>query len=500
MTVAGDTQPVPGGLAELEDRVRQDLAYLCLPPANWVVPAAAVADQPVHDVVVIGGGMCGLVASFALRSAGIRDFRIFDRAPRGLEGPWVTYARMETLRSPKQLVGPAYGMASLTFRAWFTAQFGEAAWEVLDKIPRPMWMDYLRWYRHVLDLPVENEVEVLRIVPDGEVLRLDLTGKGRTENAVFTRRVIMATGRDGTGRPNIPDFVEGLPKAYWAHSSDLIDFAALKGKRVVVIGVGASAVDNAAEALEAGAAEVRQLARRREMPTINKLMGIGSFGFTAAFPDLSDAWRWRIMNYSFQTQTPAPRGSTLRVSRHPNAYFHFNAGINNVKLLDGELVITTTSGKTLATDFLILGTGFIVDPLVRTELDGYADKIALWRDRYQPPAGLEHSQLGAFPYLADDFSFMERTPGEAPWLSRIHCFNYGASISLGKTSGDIPGISEGAAWLVRSLAAKFYSEDIEQHWQRLLDYATPELKGDEWTVSDFPDREAEQPLKRRGAV
>ena len=30
----------------------------------------------------------------------------------------MTYARMETLRSPKQLVGPAYGMASLTFRAW----------------------------------------------------------------------------------------------------------------------------------------------------------------------------------------------------------------------------------------------------------------------------------------------------------------------------------------------------------------------------------------------
>ena len=131
-----------------------------------------------HDVVVIGGGMCGLVASFALHNAGIRNIRIFDRGPRGFEGPWVTYARMETLRSPKQLTGPAYGMASLTFRAWFTAQFGEAAWEALDKIPRPMWMDYLRWYRQVLDLPVENEVEVLRIVPEGDLLRLDLAGAG----------------------------------------------------------------------------------------------------------------------------------------------------------------------------------------------------------------------------------------------------------------------------------------------------------------------------------
>lgn len=488
-----------GGLAELAARVRQDLAHLCLPPANWVVPRAPVDGRPVHDVVVIGGGMCGLVASFALRNAGIRNVRIFDRALEGLEGPWLTYARMETLRSPKQLVGPAYGMASLTFRAWFTAQYGEAAWDALDKIPRPMWMDYLRWYRRVLDLPVENEVEVVRIAPEAGLLRLDLAGRRRSEDAVLARRVVMATGRDGTGRPNIPEFVDGLPRSCWAHSSDAIDFAALKGKRVVVVGVGASAVDNAAEALEAGAAEVRHLARRREMPTINKLMGIGSFGFTAGFPDLDDAWRWRIMRYSFETQTPPPRGSTLRVSRHPNAYFHFDAGIGSVDFADGELAITTTSGKTLAADFLILGTGFIVDPIARTELDGYADRIALWRDRYRPPPGLAHAQLGAFPYLADDFGFMERVPGEAPWLSRIHCFNYGASVSLGKTSGDIPGISEGAAWLARALAAKFYAEDIEQHWQRLLDYATPELKGDEWTASALPDARSEPPAKRRGA-
>jgi cation diffusion facilitator CzcD-associated flavoprotein CzcO len=486
-------------LAELEQRVRDDLACLCLPPANWVVPRPATDGRPVHDVVVIGGGMCGLVASFALQCAGIRNIRVFDRAPPGLEGPWLTYARMETLRSPKQLTGPAYGMASLTFRAWFTAQHGEEAWEALDKIPRPMWMHYLRWYRHVLALGVENDVEVLRILPEGELLRLDLTGAGRKEDAVLARRVVMATGRDGTGRPNIPDFVQNLPKSHWAHSTEAIDFTSLEGKRVAVIGVGASAVDNAAEALEAGASEVRQLARRSEMPTVNKLMGIGSFGFTAAFPELGDEWRWRIMHYSFQTQTPAPRGSTLRVSRHPNAYFHFGAGIERVDFLNDELVVTTTSGRTLATDFIILGTGFIVDPMARTELEGYADKISLWRDRYQPPDGLENSQLGAFPYLADDFGFIEREPGEAPWLSRIHCFNYGASISLGKTSGDIPGISEGASWLARSLAAKFYAEDIETHWQQLLDYTTPELKGDEWTATELPDG-LEEPVRQQGAI
>ena len=65
----------------------------------------------------------------------------------------------------------------LTFRAWYEAQFGCEAWERLGKIPRPMWMDYLRWYRDVLDLPVENGIEVTRIEPAADgLLRLVLRG------------------------------------------------------------------------------------------------------------------------------------------------------------------------------------------------------------------------------------------------------------------------------------------------------------------------------------
>ena len=473
------------GLADLEKRVRTDLAYLCYPPNNWVPATQHPAADKVHDVVVIGGGMCGLVASFALIGGGIRNIRIFDRSPQGLEGPWVTYARMETLRSPKHLTGPAYGMASLTFRAWFEAQFGETAWESLDKIPRPMWMDYLRWYRSVLDLPVENEVEVTRILPLDGLLKLELTGAGASEQFVLTRKVVMATGREGTGHPNIPDFVANLPRDRWAHSSDDIDFAALKNKRVVVIGVGASAVDNAAEALEAGAAEVRHLIRRQEMPCINKMMGIGSFGFSAGFPALSDAWRWRFMHYSAMTQTPAPRNSTLRVSRHANAFFHFDAGIEQVSMGGDEILIHTVRGRRLHTDFLILGTGFIIDPMARSELAGYADKILLWRDRYAPPSELAHEELGKFPYLTQNFAFQERIPGAAPWLANIHCFNYGATVSLGKISGDIPAVSEGARWLAHALAADFYNEDIERQWQILVEYAKPELLGNEWAASDF---------------
>ena len=475
-----------GRLAELNARVKQDLDYLNYPPANWSKPVTTADGQPVSDVVIIGGGMCGMVAWLALTRAGIANLRILDRAPKGQEGPWVTFARMETLRSPKNLLGPALGMASLTFRAWYTACFGEAAWETLFRIPRPMWMDYLKWYRGVLSIPVENDTHVTRVRPreDG-LLELEIAGGGKP--SIVTRKLVLATGREGLGEPVVPAFVKGMKRhASWAHSADDIDFEALKGKRVVVIGVGASAVDNAAEALESGAGEVRLLARRKEMPTVNKLMGIGSYGVTAGFAKIDPEWRWRIMDYSVKQQTPAPHNSTLRVSRHPNAFFHFDCAIGSMREEGGEVLITTTKGRVFRTDFVILGTGFTVDPLSRDELAPYQDRIACWEDRYTPPAGEENSDLGRFPWLDDDFSFTEKEPGTASWLKDIHCFNYGASISIGKVSGDIPAISEGALWLARGVAASLFIRDIDYHWKALLAYEKPELDGSEWTDADAP--------------
>ncbi|CAK7260198.1 MULTISPECIES: NAD(P)/FAD-dependent oxidoreductase [unclassified Shinella] len=481
-----DRQQQQSRLSSLNARVKQDLGYLNYPPANWSKPVTTADGGPVSDVVVIGGGMCGLVAWHALTRAGIVNLRIVDRAPKGLEGPWLTYARMETLRSPKILLGPALGVASLSFRAWFTALYGEGEWEELYRIPRPMWMDYLSWYREVMDVPVENDTHVTRILPrEDSLLELEIAGGARP--SIVTRKLVMATGRDGLGEPTIPDFVKGMERhRSWAHSADEIDFDRLKGKRVVVIGVGASAVDNAAEALEQGAGEVRLLARRKEMPTINKLMGIGSYGVIAGFAEISPEWRWRLMDYAAKQQTPAPHNSTLRVSRHPNAYFHFGCAIASMKEEDGEVVITTTNGRVFRTDFVILGTGFSIDPMSRSELAPYQDRIACWEDRYDPPAGEENPGLGRFPWLNGDFSFTEKEPGTAPWLKDIHCFNYGASVSVGKVSGDIPAISEGALWLARGVAASLFIRDVDYHWEALLAYEKPELDGTEWTDADAP--------------
>jgi cation diffusion facilitator CzcD-associated flavoprotein CzcO len=470
------------GLNALEQRVRFDLACLNYPPPNWVVPATHPSGDRVRDVVVIGGGMAGLVLTFSLLRDGIRNISCLDRNPKGREGPWVTYARMETLRSPKVLTGPAAGIPTLTFRAWFVARFGAAEWQRLDKIPRVMWMEYLRWYRRVLALPIENGAEVTRIRPQDGLLALDLSGCD--EPRILTRKVVMATGREGLGRPCIPDFARDLPRRLWAHTADDIDFAALRGKRVVVVGGSASAMDNAAEALEAGCAELRMLIRRKTLPRINKLTGIGNAGFTNGYRAMSDAWRWRTMYYSNATQAPPPRNSTQRVSRHPNAFFHLGSAIEEMRLRDGHVAVRTSRGKTFAADFIILATGFTVETTARPEIAAYADAIATWADRYTPPPDLADAELGGFPYLGPTLQFTEKRPGEAPFLADIHCFNHAASLSIGKVAGDIPGISTGADWLASGIAAEFYNRDIEAHWQILLDFDKPELFGDEWTDAE----------------
>jgi FAD-dependent urate hydroxylase len=470
------------GLDALRQRARFDLACLNYPPVNWVVPARHPSGAHVSDVVVVGGGMAGLVLTFSLQRYGIRNIRCLDRNAAGREGPWVTYARMATLRSPKTLTGPAAGIPSLTFRAWHIAQFGAAEWQRLDKIPRVMWMDYLRWYRDVLDLSIENNIEVQRIRAQDGLLALDLSGGAET--CILARKVVMATGREGLGRPCIPDFMRDLPRGVWAHTAEAIDFTALRDKRVVVIGGSASAMDNAAEALEAGCKDMRMLIRRKTLPRINKLTGIGSAGFTNGYRAMSEAWRWRTMYYSNETQAPAPRDSTLRVSRHSNAFFHLGSAIKEICMGDGCVIARTSRGKSFAADFIILATGFTVEATARPEIAAYADAIATWADRYTPPAGLANDELAGFPYLGPNFQFTEKRPGEAPFLADIHCFNHAATLSIGKVAGDIPGISTGAGWLATGIAAEFYNRDIEAHWQILLDYDKPELFGDEWTDAE----------------
>ena len=473
---------MPSGLDALEKRLAQDLAWLELPATSWV-PPREVEGQRVRDVVIIGAGMAGLVASGMLKRLGVDNHVLFDRAPAGSEGPWVTYARMRTLRSPKQLTGPAMGLPALTFRAYYEALFGPEAWDALDRAPRTLWMDYLVWYRKVLDLPVENGVEVKAIEPRPDGLLALRIAKAENECTVLARHVVLATGRDGLGGPYVPRIARTINRRFWAHTADPIDFEALRGKRVAVIGAGASSMDNAAVALETGCARLDLFIRRTDIPRINKFTGIGSQGVVHGFAGLPDEWKWRFLDHTLRAQTPPPRPSTLRVSQHAHAFFHLGSPLLELAEEDGHVVITTPKSR-YETDFIIFGTGFQVDLASRPELAAVAPQIRLWRDRFPAPADMPNPELESSPDLGESFEFLEKTPGACPALHRIHCFNFPATLSHGKLSGDIPAISEGADRLARGIVRALFVADRDQHFAALTAFATPELLGDEWTDAD----------------
>ncbi len=457
-------------LAQLEARLRSDLAALNLPPANWVPAQAGVTDA-----LIIGGGMLGLAASFALSRLGILNHRVLDAAPAGREGPWVTYARMETLRSPKHLAGPGGEIAALTFRAWYSAQHGETGWEGLGKIPRALWQDYLGWFRAVLALPVGNGVAMTAIAPDADGLIEVTTSAG----LLRTRHLILATGRDGLGGPRIPDWVPNPRGPRIRHSSEAIDFTALAGRRVAVVGASASAVDNAATALEHGAAEAHLLVRRAAIPVLNRFKSMVHPGFTHGMPGLDDATRIAVLQAANAGAVAPPRESLMRLSRQPGFRLHLGTPVI-AAAQDAAGVTLTLPQAALRADMLILGTGFTTDLTLRPELTSIAHQVRLWRD-----VAKDAGDFAAHPYLTSGFAFQERKPDAAPWLGRIHAFNIAAIASLGLISGDIPGVSDGARRLAEHIAAALFRADAAAHLAKLRAYADPELLGDEVPEAAF---------------
>lgn len=477
------------GLLALEARLKEELSLLELPAKDWV-PERTLDGQVLVDVAIIGGGMAGLTVATALKHLGIKA-QVYDRSPAGFEGPWATTARMDTLRSPKQLTGPALGIPSLTFRAWFEAQFGQDAWQELDKIPRLQWMDYLRWYRQVMQVNVLNEhaVERVELHPEGHLI-LTVRHQDKIEQ-VIARRLVLATGRDGLGGPSVPNFALDIPRHLWAHSADVYDYTSLKGKRVGVIGAGASAMDSAGTALESGAASVDLLIRRDDIPRINKGKGAGSPGLTHGYAQLADEWKWRFRHYINVQQVPPPKGSTLRVSQYANAYFNQGCPIDKIEV-NGDVLSVHTPKGVFTLDFLFFATGFKIDWQLRPEYASFSSLVRTWAERYQAPVGEEDAELSACPDLGANFEFQAKPGVDAPGIANIYCFSYPAVASHGTVSGDIPAISDGAKAIAQGIAASLFNEDVVYHYAQLQAFAEPELEGDEWEPATPPqDREHE---------
>jgi len=482
-------------LARLAAQARADLERINVPPPAWVLPhPQADARSPVLDVLVAGAGMCGQTAAFALRREGIVNLRVIDRAPRGDEGPWGTYARMLTLRSPKHVGGPELGVPSLSFRAWYEAQHGAAGWAALHKIGRLDWRDYLLWVRETAGLAVENGVALREVshaadpATGGVLLHLALEHADGRRETVRARQLVLALGRDGSGAPRWPDFPSlrrGDPQAAGRvfHSADAIDFEALRGRRVGVLGAGASAFDNAACALEAGAGEVVLFARRAQLPQVNKSKAASTHGFLRGFEGLDDARKWRAYTYIFDEQVPPPWETVRRCDAFAGFALRLGTPWLDVAPDVRGVVVALPGGGQERFDAVIFGTGFDVDLLDRPEIARYTPAIDTWANHVPAPEAQRHPEPARFPYLGAGFELRARDESDDPALARMRLFNWGATMSHGALAGDIPGLAIGATRLAQAIARDLFVADADRHWERLQAHQEPELIATRWYVA-----------------
>ncbi|MGI6878490.1 FAD-dependent oxidoreductase [Microbacterium sp. gxy059] len=452
------------GLAGLESRVRRQIGVLAHPDADWTDGADADAD-----VVVIGGGQAGLTAAAKLRREGVARVQVLDREDRGREGPWATWARMRTLRTPKILHGPDAGVPAATFAAWFSAQHGERAWEELDLIPRPLWAEYLAWVRRVFDLDVRNGVEVLDVVPRGDRVAVRVrerrTGETRT---ILARSLVVATGIDGVGGPRIPDAVAHVDPARRIHSSGALDADSLRGRRVAVLGAGASAFDNAATALEAGARSVVQYVRRPELPTLNTARSGEFRGMYRHYEALDDRDKLDISRRRLSLPIPPPDHSVARCRAHAAYDLRLGRGWRRVEETPLGVRIEDTAGESAEFDLLILGTGFAVDLDRVPWLSSLSDDIALWADRHPLGDSAVDRTIARYPYLGEGMRLLRRTPAADPAIERIHMFNGAGLVSGGIVTSGINGLAIGSDAVARAVTRTLFLDEARRHTEAFL--------------------------------
>jgi len=467
------------GLEAIEAELARQLALIGHGGDDWT-RRRVHEDQPVYDVVIVGGGQSGLAAAFGLMRERVSNLLVIDENPPGFEGPWDTYARMITLRTPKGLNPIDFGVPALSYRAWWEAQHGAAGWEAVDKIARGDWMAYLRWYRRVLRLPVRNDTRLDLVEPTGGGLhRLHLAEGG----VLLARKVVLATGIQGGGEWHVPPMIgEALPRALYAHTSESIDYARLAGCRIAILGGGASAFDNANSALDAGVGEAHVFIRRKVLSRINPIRFMERVGFTGRYPALDDAAKYRVMACFLSHNQPPTNDTFERAAAWPGFALHLGAPWLSVKAQDGGARVTTPQGEHQF-DFLVLSTGLVSDPGLRPELRLVADHIARWADRFTPQDGAATPLIDAHPYLGPGFELLARDEAGAAALHGLFAFNYSALISLGLSAAALSGLKTALPRLVQGVADQLFHDDSEALLADLLAYDEPEFLG------DWPPRE-----------
>ncbi len=351
--------PLPDAAARLAS-LERDAAHQAELSAGDGRSWAGTRDG-VRPVVIVGAGQAGLVLARGLRRRGIDDVVVIDAARADAAGPWTTYARMHTLRTPKDIAWPTWGTPAVSPRAWFEAVYGDAAWEAIEYFPTVAWQGFLHWYRDASAVTTVASTRVRSLVVGGadDPLTLHLDGPDG-EWMLPARHVVLATGIEGAGGKHLPPLLDGLPADRVHHTHDDIDFSALAGLRIGILGAGTGAFDNAATALEHGAASVDVHMRRPSMPQVSPYRWMEFAGLIENYGSFTDAQKWAFNVHLSAVDQPATQNALWRAHAFDTFRFLTSSPWESVSWTGRDIAVATPHGIHHY-DVVLAATGIVAD-------------------------------------------------------------------------------------------------------------------------------------------
>jgi cation diffusion facilitator CzcD-associated flavoprotein CzcO len=292
------------------------------------------------DVAIVGSGPYALSLASQLRARGV-DFRIFGPPMKF----WHDMPRTINLKSfafATNIYVPAKGN---TLPDWCRSH-GKRHHE-------PCPMSTFAAYGMAMQsrfVPSLEPVQVVRVsIADGG---FELTLE--SEERLFARRVVFATGL--TGFSNVPGVLRSLPSDLLSHTFDLGDreYDRLRGKDVIVVGGGASAIEAGALVHEVGGRA--QILVREAEAIFHETIGEGH-------RSLYERLRWPASAIGF--------GLKSRVLEMVPMGLHFVPEGPRVRFDRVRLRLRSEgeADRTVEADHVIAGTGYVADVDRLTYLD-----------------------------------------------------------------------------------------------------------------------------------
>jgi hypothetical protein len=191
------------------------------------------------------------------------------------------------------------------------------------------------------------------------------------------------------------------------------------------------------------------------MPTINKMMGIGSYRLHRGLRRA--AGRMALAVHAVFLRDADAAAAWIDAARQPASerLFPLRQGDDADRPRNAETPWRSGSptARRYEADFVILGTGFNIDPWPAPSSATPPATSCSGRTSIRRRPGSSPTILGNFPYLNGDFTFREKTPGRAPWLKQRVLLQLRGFRIHGKGQRRHPRRLGRAAWLARAIAA-----------------------------------------------